>query len=82
MDTNLIIRIVVSVIAFANLIASQFGFNPLKLSEQEIYTAVSAIVTLVAWVWGFWKNNNFTKEAKEGQRVIDDLKASKKINKS
>ena len=61
MDTNLIIRIVVSVIAFANLIASQFGFNPLKLSEKEIYTAVSAIVTLVAWVWGFWKNNNFTK---------------------
>lgn len=77
MDIQLIVRIIVSIITFVNLLAASFGFTPLNIDESTVYTTVSAIVALAAWIWGFWKNNNFTKAAKEGQAVIDELKASK-----
>ena len=70
MDTQLIVRIIVSIIAFVNLLASNFGFNPLNLDEGTVYTVVSAIAALVAWVWGFWKNNNFTEAAKAAQETL------------
>lgn len=77
MDKNLIIRLIVSIVTFINMLANIFGFNPLPLEEETIYTVVSAIATVVVWAWGFWKNNNFTKAAKQAQKMLDDLKANK-----
>lgn len=81
MDTDLIVRIIVSVIAIFNLIAAQLGFDPLSIDEGTVYTVVSTIVAVGAWAWGFWKNNNFTEAAKKGQAVIDEAKALEKLNK-
>ena len=78
MDKQLIVRIIVSVLAIANFIATQFGFNPLDLDEGTIYTIVSGIAAVVTWIWGFWKNNNFTSAAKAGQAVTDEIKENKK----
>lgn len=78
MDTQLIVRIIVSIIAIINLCAAQFGFDPLDIEEESVYTVVSLIVAIVTWIWGFWKNNNFTKNAKAAQKVKDDLDAKDK----
>jgi SPP1 family holin len=80
-DVNLIVRTIVSIIALINFIAAQRGFNPLNIDEQSIYVVVSTIVAIITWAWGFWKNNNFTDAAKQGQELIDKLKAEKKENK-
>lgn len=75
MDTQLIVRLIVSGIAAINMFAAAFGFNPLPIEETDIYTIVSAIGALAAWVWGFWKNNNFTAAAKEAQEFLEISKS-------
>ena len=75
-DVNLIVRTIVSIIALINFIAAQRGFNPLNIDEQSIYVVVSPIVAIITWAWGFWKNNNFTKAAKEAQKHLNNLKST------
>lgn len=74
MDTQLIVRIIVSIVTAINAFAAAFGFDPLNIDEGTIYTVVSFFAVIAAWVWGFWKNNNFTEAAKKGQAVIDETK--------
>ena len=74
MDTQLAVRIIVSIIAMINGFAAAFGFDPLNVDEGTIYTVVSFVAVVAAWCWGFWKNNNFTEAAKKAQEVLDAAK--------
>lgn len=78
MQVDLIARLVISIIAAINAAAAAFGFNPLNIDEQTIYMGVSFIVALATWVWGFWKNNDFTDEARAGSKLMHELKAKRK----
>lgn len=78
MDTQLIARLVVSILVCFNMIAAMAGWNPIAYDEDSIYVTVSTIATIVTWAYGFWKNNNFTAAAKEGQKVIDEIKGKQK----
>lgn len=79
METELIVRLIVSIIAAINAAAAAFGFNPFNVDEQTIYTVVSFFAALVTWAWGFWKNNDFTDEARRGTAVMRELKAARHI---
>lgn len=74
MDIHLIGRLVVSILVCINMVASMAGWNPIPYDENSVYTTVSTIATIITWAYGFWKNNNFTEAAKEGQKVIDEIK--------
>lgn len=78
MDTQLIARLVISILVCINMVASMAGWNPIKYDENSVYVTVSTIATIITWAYGFWKNNNFTAAAKEGQKVVDEIKAKKK----
>lgn len=78
MDTQLIARLVISILVCINMVASMAGWNPIKYDENSIYVTVSTIATIITWAYGFWKNNNFTAAAKEGQKVVDEIKSKKK----
>ncbi len=77
MSTDLIARLVISVIAAINAAAAAFGFNPFNVDEQTVYTGVSFVVALITWIWGFWKNNDFTDEARQGSALMRDLKSAR-----
>lgn len=77
MDTQLIVRLIVSIVAVINSVCSMAGFPLLNLGEEQITEAVNVAILVAAWAWGFWKNNNFTKQAKEAQKVLDEAKSSK-----
>lgn len=74
MDTQLIVRIIVSIVTMVNAFAAALGVPPLDVDENTIYTVVSFVAMVAAWVWGFWKNNNFTEAAKKAQETLVDLK--------
>lgn len=74
MDTQLIVRIIVSIVTMVNAFAAALGIPPLDVDENTIYTVVSFVAMVAAWVWGFWKNNNFTESAKKAQETLVDLK--------
>lgn len=40
------------------------------------YEVVCEIVSLVAFVYAWWKNNNITAAAQKAQEYLDDLKGS------
>ena len=73
-----IIRLVVLLILLVNQFLIVFGWNPLPFSEEEIYQGVSAVVTFVVTIYTWWKNNSITKEAREGDRVMKQLKERNK----
>lgn len=55
-----------------------FGIELGNFTEAEIYTALLPFVTIVVWAYGFYKNNDFTKEAVEGTKRMKALKMHKK----
>lgn len=58
-----IIRTIILVAALVNQILTAAGKNPLPFSDEELYTGLTAIFTVAATVWAWWKNNSFTQNA-------------------
>ena len=72
-----IIRTIVLGIALLNQILTMCGINPLPWSEDEAYTITSTIVTAVAAIWAWWKNNSLTPAAIEADQQLKQLKNNK-----
>lgn len=72
---NLIVRTVVLVVLWINMILAHKGLSPLPIDEGGATELVSDILAGLATVWAWWKNNNVTKAAREGQKVTDELKS-------
>ena len=78
MKKETIIRTITLALALLNQIFAIFGIKQLNLGEDTIYQLVSAVVTVAAAVWAWWKNNSFTKEAQYADEVLAGLKSEKK----
>ena len=76
-----LIRTSVLAIALINSVLTMLGKNPLPFSENEIYQAISAICTVVASLWTWWKNNSFTDAAIRADEYMDALKMQAKKEK-
>lgn len=76
-----LIRTAILLITLINTVLSIFGMNPLPFSETEVYQAISAVCTVAATIWAWWKNNSFTQPAIEGDKVKDALKLKAKEEK-
>lgn len=72
-----IVRTIVLIIALVNSILTMCNINPLPFSDEQIYQGVSAIVTIAATLWAWWKNNSFTKEAIEADEYKKEIKEKK-----
>lgn len=77
MDKGLIIRTVVLAYALLNNVLVMSGINALPFAEGEVEAFVSGIFTVAASLWAWWKNNSFTKEAKQADEYLKQLKGGK-----
>ena len=77
MKKSTIARTVVLVLALVNQVLVMFGVNPLPFSDEGIYEAVTALLTVGASVWAWWKNNSFTKAAQEADKYLEQLREQK-----
>lgn len=69
-----IIRTVILFITLINQMLIMFGKNPLPFAEEELYTFLSAIATIAAAVWAWWKNNSFTSAAIKADDYLKNIK--------
>ena len=69
-----IARTVVLAVSLLNVLLNAFGKNPLPFSDDEVYTAVSTVVAVVASLAAWWKNNSFTPEAIEADAFMARMK--------
>ena len=67
MTAGTLVRTVMLVVALLNLVLTSFGKNPLPFSDEQIYTGLSALVTVAA---AWWKNNSFTCCARQADEVL------------
>ena len=76
-DVGTITRTILIIIALINQGLLIAGKNPLPFEDDQIAQVISfgftAVTAMIAW----WKNNNFSHEAKEAQKYLDDLKSVK-----
>ena len=74
-EKGTIVRTVVLGVALVNQCLTSAGKSPLPFSNEEVGQAVSAVITVGASLWAWWKNNSFTQPAIEGDTVMHELKA-------
>ena len=72
--TETIIRTVVLIVALVNQILTASGRSIIPVSDEQIAEIISLALTIGASVWAWWKNNSFTKNAIEADKVLDKLK--------
>lgn len=70
MKKSTIIRTVILVLALINQILTTTGHPIIPVGEEEI----SVIITVLASLWAWWKNNSFTPEAQEADCYLERLK--------
>lgn len=68
-----IIRTVVLIVALVNQALTLAGKNPLPFENEEITNVLSYAFTTAASLWAWWKNNSFTKNAIEADKVLETL---------
>ena len=74
--TETIIRAIVLFVTLVNTILTMSGKNPLPFAEEELYAWLSAVATVAATLWAWWKNNSFTPEAIQADKYLAELKAN------
>ncbi|MGN1317611.1 MAG: phage holin [Lachnospirales bacterium] len=77
-EKSTIIRTIILIIALINQIIVCLGYNPLPFDDADITNIVSVIVTVLASLWSWWKNNSFTKEAIKADNYLKECKNCKK----
>lgn len=73
-----IARLVVLIVLLINQTLILFGWTPLPYDEEQIYEAVSTVLTIGMSIYVWWENNNVTKEAQEADEWLKELKRNKK----
>lgn len=72
--TDTIVRTVILIVALVNQALTVAGKSLIPVTDEQITEFISLAVTIVASLWAWWKNNSFTKNAIEADKVLAELK--------
>lgn len=81
-DAKTVTRTVVLALTIVNTILAISGKDKIPFTENGIYEAVTAILTVIVPLWNWWENNAFTKSARKAEAYRKDLKREEKANDS
>ena len=74
MTKGTITRTILLALAIINQLLTATGHNPLPADNDTVSTLVTAVVAILAW----WKNNSFTKHAKDADEYMRKAKEANK----
>jgi SPP1 family holin len=69
-----IVRTIMLFVSLINQLLIGYGKEVLPITENQLYTIISTIVTVVIGVWAWWKNNSFTKPAILADEYLEKIK--------
>ena len=67
-----ITRTAILVLALTNQVLTVFGVSPIPVEDGTITNLISAGFTIGASIAAWWKNNSFTKNAIEADKVMKE----------
>lgn len=56
------------------LIATGCTMFGIAVDADAIFVGVMLVVSVIVYIWVWWKNNNVSKAATEAQKVLDEMK--------
>lgn len=71
-DKGMIIRTVILFAAWFNQFLVLKGYSPLPFDDAGIEMGVSVLITFIASVVTWWKNNDVTRKAKLNTKFLED----------
>ncbi len=74
LSISTIARTGVLIFALINQVLTILGYNPLPWSDEQAYEGFTLLLTTVAALWSWWKNNSFTQEAVQADEYMRELK--------
>ena len=72
-----IVRTVILIVALIYQGLTISGHSLLPITDDQITEIITLAITIGASLWAWWKNNSFTKNAIEADKVLDELKKTK-----
>lgn len=75
--TETIVRTVILIVALINQGLTISGHSLLPITDEQITEVITLVITIGASLWAWWKNNSFTKNAIEADKVLAELKKNK-----
>ena len=76
--TETIVRTVILIVALINQGLTVAGKSLLPITDEQITEVITLVITIGASLWAWWKNNSFTQNAIEADKVLDQLKSEEK----
>lgn len=76
--TETIVRTVILIVALINQVLTVAGKSLLPITDEQITEVITLVITIGASLWAWWKNNSFTQNAIEADKVLDQLKSAEK----
>ena len=74
LDAGTVARTIVLFIALLNQVFAIAGIAVLDINENDVYQLVSLLFTVGSALLSWWKNNSFSEEAIEGDKLMNELK--------
>ena len=74
LDAGTVARTIVLFIALLNQVFAIAGIAVLDINENDVYQLVSLLFTVASALMSWWKNNSFSEEAIEGDKLMKELK--------
>lgn len=56
------------------LVATGCTMFGIAVDADALFVGVMLIISVVVYIWVWWKNNNVSKAATEAQKVLDEMK--------
>lgn len=50
------------------------GISQLPFTSDQVSTAITGVIAVIASVWAWWRNNNVTEAAVQGQQITNAVK--------
>lgn len=69
-----IARLICLTLALVNQVLVMTGHSVLPIEDQTIELIVTNVWTIAAAVWGYWKNNSWTLNARKADAYLADEK--------
>lgn len=72
--TKAIILLIVQLFSVAQTGLSIAGISQLPFTTDQVSTAITGVIAVIASVYAWWRNNNVTSAAVQGQQVVNAVK--------
>lgn len=63
------------------LIATGCTMFGIAVDADALFVGVMIVVSIVVYIWAWWKNNNVSTAATEAQKVLDEIKNGVKLDR-